>query len=78
LTNELVFSAGSEGKIRIWDLKDGTCVKILNETVENNELRHKKVKKDKKDKEFDKKENDSKAKEKEDHESEDESFYTPI
>lgn len=31
LYNDKCFSAGSEGKIRIWDLNDGTCIKVLNE-----------------------------------------------
>jgi len=29
--NDRIFSAGSEGKIRVWDLNDGTCVKVLND-----------------------------------------------
>jgi len=36
LDNNTLYSAGSEGKIRVWDISDGTCVKILNESTSKN------------------------------------------
>lgn len=35
--NDRIFSAGSEGKIRVWDLNDGTCVKVLNDKSSNDD-----------------------------------------